>query len=106
VWQSTNNQFEQVLWAVQVIIEDTVKQDKQAPELQELMTAVIAQLAFIRSPAALMPALRFLKFLFTLELGNQNKLDFAEKGGFEVILKTMVKTDKTCQELILSFMAK
>lgn len=36
----------------------------------------------------------------------QEKVNFADLGGFEVLLRAMVRTDATCQEMILSFMAK
>jgi hypothetical protein len=64
--------------------------------LVEVQSAIIAQLNYVKSPAALIILLRLLQLVFSQEAAMQEKVNFADRGGFEVLLRAMVRTDATC----------
>lgn len=47
--------------------------------------------------------LKLLQFVFASALPMKN--EFADKGGFEALVRTMVSSEPACQDFILSFMA-
>lgn len=106
VWQTTEHQLKNTIWTLQTIIADKHKQSEEATDLNNVLAAIIVQLTYVKSPSALISLLKLLQFVFTHGCALSQKIAFAEQGGFEVLIKTMVTTDTTCQDLILSFMAK
>lgn len=96
IWQVNGNQLKNTIWTLQIIMEDIKLlqgQEELRTAFAEVESAIFVQIGHVQNSQALTNLLKLLQFIFNLDANLQEKVNFAERGGFEVLLRAMMRLD-------------